>query len=299
MNNFFGDFAERKMDLTLFKKDIDELIAEFSEGESTTLGEMKRVWLSKKFSYIYEATPPSNLAFFMQSLYGHAIGYMSSTASLSNRLGGLYCLYCLHETQPFKPPFKIYLSLDELNKLKNLVVTAKEKGLKVVPSLVKKMLEKNMFLFGFVDINEGAVPETLNQLAELQNARIQVAYAKLFDNTWIQDFLNLDMGMEVDLNSLKKMSTEYADAKTLAIHEASKVVDVRNIEHIAQDDKLVGDAVEKITEEWEVQKEQFYQQTGLSRQHQEDHEQQREQPLLLLQNEENFDQELEQLLSET
>ena len=75
-------------------------------------------------------------------------------------------------------------------------------------------------------------------------------------------------------------------------------MDVRNIEHIAQDDKLVGDAVEKITEEWEVQKEQFYQQTGLSRQHQEDHEQQRE-PLLLLQNEENFDQELEQLLSET
>ena len=67
---------------------------------------------------------------------------------------------------------------DELNKLKNLVVTAKEKGLKVVPSLVKKMLEKNMFLFGFVDINEGAVTETLNQLTELQNARIQVAYAK-------------------------------------------------------------------------------------------------------------------------
>lgn len=67
---------------------------------------------------------------------------------------------------------------DELNKLKNLVVTTKEKGLKVVPSLVKKMLEKNMFLFGFVDINEGAVTETLNQLTELQNARIQVAYAK-------------------------------------------------------------------------------------------------------------------------
>lgn len=67
---------------------------------------------------------------------------------------------------------------DELNKLKNLVVTAKEKRLKVVPSLVKKMLEKNMFLFGFVDISEGAVTETLSQLTELQDARIQVAYAK-------------------------------------------------------------------------------------------------------------------------
>ncbi|XP_024017279.1 uncharacterized protein LOC21394443 [Morus notabilis] len=284
------------MDLTPFKKDIDELIADFSEAEALTLAEMKRVWLSKKFSYIYEATPSSNLAFFMQSLFGHAIGYMNSRASLSCRLGGLYCLYCLHETQPFKPPFKIYLSLEELKKLKSHVVTARENGLKVVPALVKKMLDKNMFLFGFVDINEGAVAETLNQLTELQNARIQVLYAKLFDDTRIQDFLHMDMGMEIDLNLLKNLSTEYSDAKKLAIHEARQVVDVRNIEHIAQDDKLVGDAVEKITEEWNVQKGQFYEQTGLMRQHQEDNGQQQEQPLLL-QNDDNFDQELEQLLS--
>jgi snRNA-activating protein complex subunit 1 len=38
------------------------------------LADMKRVWLSKKFSYIYEASPSSNLAFFMQSLYSHSIG---------------------------------------------------------------------------------------------------------------------------------------------------------------------------------------------------------------------------------
>lgn len=45
------------------------------------------------------------------SLYA---GYMNSGASLSCRLGGLYCLYCLHGTQPFKPPFKIYLSLGKV-----------------------------------------------------------------------------------------------------------------------------------------------------------------------------------------
>lgn len=43
-------------------------------------------------------------------MYSYA-GYMIGNASLSHRLGGLYCLYCLYETQPFKPPFKIYLSL--------------------------------------------------------------------------------------------------------------------------------------------------------------------------------------------
>ncbi|KAG6712702.1 hypothetical protein I3842_05G115500 [Carya illinoinensis] len=154
---------------------------------------MKRVWISRKFSYIYEASPSTNLAFFMQSLYAHSIGYMIGNASLSHRLGGLYCLYCLYETQPFKPPFRIYLSIGELKKLTNLVVDAKGKGLKVVSPLIRRMLEKNMFLFGSVEINEGSVTETVNQLTELQNARIQAAYKKLLANTRMEHFLHMDL----------------------------------------------------------------------------------------------------------
>lgn len=66
----------------------------------------------------------------------------------------------------------------ELKKLKILVINAKEHGIKVVTVLVKRMLEKNMFLFGFVDLNEGSVSETVNQLTKLQDARVQVAYKK-------------------------------------------------------------------------------------------------------------------------
>ncbi|TYH15088.1 hypothetical protein ES288_A05G016100v1 [Gossypium darwinii] len=120
------------MDLCLFKQDIDDLIHEFVESESSTLNDMKRIWLSMKFSYIYEASPSTNLAFFMQSLYAHTISHMVNVDSLTCRLGGLYCLYCLYETQPFKPPFKIYLSLREMEKLKTLVAEAKEMGIKVV-----------------------------------------------------------------------------------------------------------------------------------------------------------------------
>jgi snRNA-activating protein complex subunit 1 len=65
-----------------------------------------------------------------------------------------------------------------LKKLKTLVINAKEHGIKGVPALVKRMLEKNMFLFGFVDLHEGSVSETGNQLTELQDARVQVAYKK-------------------------------------------------------------------------------------------------------------------------
>ncbi|OMO81223.1 Small nuclear RNA activating complex (SNAPc), subunit SNAP43 [Corchorus capsularis] len=252
------------MDLSAFKQDIDELVEEFVQSESTTLNDMKRIWLSRKFSYIYDASPATNLAFFMQSLYSHAIGYMVNVDSLYCRLGGLYCLYCLYETQPFKPPFKIYLSLGELKKIKNLVAEAKEMGIRVVPTLVKRMLEKNMFLFGFVDLNEGSVSETINNLTALQDMRIKVAYEKLFADTEIEQYLQMDLGTEVDLDELKKMSTEYAAAKKKAIEEAGGEVDVQNIKHISENKESLGEILEKIDENWKNQRKTFYQQTGLN-----------------------------------
>ncbi|XP_043719627.1 uncharacterized protein LOC122667426 isoform X1 [Telopea speciosissima] len=253
------------MDLTPFKLDIDELINDFSESNSTTLDDMKKIWLSRKFSYIFEAKPTANLGFFMQSLYAHSIGHMVSEDSLSRRLGGLYCLYCLYETQPFKPPFKIYLSLGQLKKLKSLVVDVKKESLKVVPALVKRMLEKNMFLFGFVDINEASATDRVNEINKLQDARMRIAYKKLFANTRIDHFLHMDLGMELNLKVLNKMSTEYSRAKELAINEeAGKLLDIQNIKHIVENNKLIGDVVNKIAKDWNVQKEMFYQQTGLN-----------------------------------
>ncbi|GAU11876.1 hypothetical protein TSUD_194990 [Trifolium subterraneum] len=251
------------MSIQYSKKDIDDLIAQFTQNESKTLADMKRVWISMKFSYIYDTCPSTNLAFFMQSLYAHCIGYMVSTNSLSHRLGGLYCLYCIYETQPFKPPFKVYISLGELENLRILVVDAKANDIRVVPILVKRMLERNMFLFGVVDLMESSVTETVNQLEQLQNARIQLAYKKLFDNMPIENYVHMDLGMEVDLNLLKKMSAEYAEAKNVAIKEASSILDVQNIKHISEDKELIGDVVEKIADDWQVQEQTFYKQTGL------------------------------------
>ncbi|XP_059448611.1 uncharacterized protein LOC132179840 isoform X2 [Corylus avellana] len=285
------------MNLSPFKLDIDDLIHEFAEGESTALADMKRVWLSRKFSYIYEATPSCNLAFFMQSLYSHSIGYMISNASLSHRLGGLFCLYCLYETQPFKPPFKIYLSLGELRKLTELLVDAKEKGVKVVSAVVKRMLDKNMFLFGCLEINEGSATETVNQLTELQNARIQVLYNKLFANSRIEHFLHMDLGREVDLNVVQEKSTEYAEAKKLAIEEASKVVDVQDIKHISKDKKLIGDEMAKIIDDWNVQRDVFNQQRGSSQLPPEEQQQHQDDEEFDLEDDEDFDQNLERLLS--
>ncbi|XAR68778.1 hypothetical protein NMG60_11000143 [Bertholletia excelsa] len=254
------------MDLKPFKLDIDELINEFVENKFTTLADMKRVWLSRKFSFIFEAGPSTNLAFFMQSLYAHSIGYMVSTTTLSHRLGGLYCLYCLYEVQRFKPPFKIYLSLGDLKRLRDLIIDAKEKGIKVVPALAKRMLERNLFLFGSVDINESSVKERVNELTDIQNTRVQVAYKKLFSDTRIEQFIKMDLGKELEVDTLKKMSKDYAVAKELAIRDASEVLAVQNIKHIAESKGLFGEEVEKTAQDWNTQKTLFYEQTGLDQQ---------------------------------
>lgn len=43
--------------------------------------------------------------------------------------------------------------------------------------LVKRLLERNAFLFGSFDLMEFCVTETVKEL-QLQNARIQIAYEK-------------------------------------------------------------------------------------------------------------------------
>lgn len=84
-------------------------------------------------------------------------------------------------------------------------------------------------------------------------------------------------------------------------------MDVQDIKHISEDKKLIGDEMEKIVDDWNVQRDIFNQQRGFSPQPPEEQQQ-----LLLLQQEEqqqhqddedfdqedeDFDQELERLLS--
>ena len=52
----------------------------------------------------------------------------------------------------------------------------------MVSALVKHMLQRNMFLFGFVDITDGSATEMVNEVSDIQNARVQVAYKKYIAN---------------------------------------------------------------------------------------------------------------------
>ncbi len=77
---------------------------------------------------------------------------------------------------------------------------------------------------------------------------------------------------------------------------------VEDLKPISKDNEMIGDTLEKIADDWNNQKDIFYRQTGFSQRPPGE-----QQPLLLLQQEEeqqqpqddeDFDQELQQLLSE-
>ncbi|XP_039850936.1 uncharacterized protein LOC120709378 isoform X2 [Panicum virgatum] len=156
----------------------------------------------------------------MQSLFLHCI------VLYTEDLPGLYCL---SECQPYKPQFKVYLSLEECRQLKGFVVMAKQNGLHLAPALVKRMCNKGMFLFGYMN--------SLGDDSEKQ-------------------------GAEFELDSIKKLSKEYAEAKELAFAEAGQTVNIEDAKHILQSDKLLGDKIDdEAVKEWDAQKE-FYERTG-------------------------------------
>ncbi|XP_052118226.1 uncharacterized protein LOC107489737 isoform X2 [Arachis duranensis] len=208
------------MNIDSFKRDVDELIAEFTQVTCVVLLLYHTDWVA-----------------FIASIVCMRLNHLNLLLSVSIYTG-------------------------EIKKLRTLMVDAKTNDIKVVPSLVKRMLDRNILLFGAVDLMADSVTETVNQLQQLQDARVKHAYEKLFHSTPIDRYVHMDLGMEVDLGKLQKMSSEYAVAKNVAIAEASNILDVTDIKHLSEDKELIGDVVKKIADDWNDQKETFYKQTG-------------------------------------
>lgn len=67
---------------------------------------------------------------------------------------------------------------EELGKFRDLIVEAKDKGVEIATVVAKQMLDKNVFIFGAVDVNEVSATEKRYHLTEIQNACIRLAYGK-------------------------------------------------------------------------------------------------------------------------
>jgi snRNA-activating protein complex subunit 1 len=60
-----------------------------------------------------------------------------------------------------------------LSKLRNLVAEAKTFNIQMVPDLVKRILERNMFLFGFVDTLGGTARSSDDNITRQLNRQLE------------------------------------------------------------------------------------------------------------------------------
>ncbi|XP_062202069.1 uncharacterized protein LOC133904611 [Phragmites australis] len=111
----------------------------------------------------------------------------------------------------------------------------------------------------------GYDPDEPEEVNALEFRQVRAACYRLFANTQVESYMHMDLGAESELDSIKKLSKEYAEAKELAFAEASQPIDVVDAEHVLQNDKLLGNRVDEVVKEWDAQKEVFYERTGLSR----------------------------------
>lgn len=79
--------------------------------------------------------------------------------------------------------FLLFPLSGELRRLRDLVVDAKQYSIGVLSALVKRMLDRNMFLFGSVDISEGSITERVNEITKLQNMGIRIAHERCLANS--------------------------------------------------------------------------------------------------------------------
>ena len=70
------------------------------------------------------------------------------------------------------------ITTEESKKLKDFVVEAKQNGVALVPALVKRMLDRGMFLFGFINLLGDHGAKQVDELTAFQNKRVKFACDK-------------------------------------------------------------------------------------------------------------------------
>ncbi|XP_078437155.1 small nuclear RNA activating complex (SNAPc), subunit SNAP43 protein isoform X2 [Wolffia australiana] len=217
-----------RVDVTAFEKDIEELLDEFELCGSLLFSAFKKVWLSRKFSYVFEGRPAMhNSGVFMQCLYSHCIGGLQEPCQ---RVG-----HCPEDLEDCTASI-----------------------------LSMRMMERQSFLFGSVDaVHSDSLKQRVDEVKKLQNRLLETAYDKLLACSQIEDYLRMNLGQELELNQVKRMSSDYLNAKQLAMAEASKTVKLGEARIIAERGDEVGAKMEELVEEWDAAREEFLRTTGL------------------------------------
>lgn len=247
------------MDLSAASRDIHELVEAFAQQEGMWLWQMKELWKGRGFSFIHEACPKDTTqAFFMQSLYSSALGHVKSVEkTLSWKLGGLYVLYCLYETQYVEPFYLIYLSLEDLEKLHGLVKELRQIEHAEALKVVRTMLRKETFLFGCVSVDQKSIADACEKLANQAAARLTHARFRLLANVPLQEHVYGSLNQDLSLDSVLSLVQDYAATKKQVF------TGLGVLEEDTAGASSFGDELKEVADNWEVQKKDLLSINGL------------------------------------
>lgn len=247
------------MDISAFSSDIDELVEAFTEIRGVELSQIKELWKSRSFTFIHEAKPNHvDPAFFMQALYSCALGFLEGDMPWLKKLGGLYVLYILYETQLFTPPFKIYLSTDDLENIYSLVKEAKAKGPLTALRVVNKMIMKDSFLYGSVTTNQKKMREAIDTLSSKAAERVQLARKRLFASSAAKQHFEGNLVKELGLDELVMLNEEYTMVKQRMYTGAAQGTE----DSFRDLGPVLGSELKKDANSWMERRKRFYQKEG-------------------------------------
>eukprot|EP00250_Pteridium_aquilinum_P035746 c9885_g1_i1 orf=174-1139(+) len=246
------------MDIAAFTSDVDELVEAFVQIGGLELSQMKELWRSRCFTFIHEAKPTQvNAAFFMQALYSSALDFLEGNLPWSKKLGGLYVLYILYETQLSIPPFKIYLSTDNLENIYSLVKQAKANGPLTALRVVNRMMVRDFFLYGSVSISGKKMRDTFRELSSKATEHLQHARKRLFENSSAKQHFEGNLIKDLGLDGLALLNQEYAMVKQRVYKgAASTEEDFDNL------GSILGDELKKDVNSWMDDRKRFFGKQG-------------------------------------
>uniref|UniRef100_A0A8C1ATP8 Small nuclear RNA activating complex, polypeptide 1a n=1 Tax=Cyprinus carpio carpio TaxID=630221 RepID=A0A8C1ATP8_CYPCA len=131
-----------------FKSDCEELLGRFQQTESVRYEEFSAIWREMDFSSVFFGTQSDHEnRSFTRLTFTIAYRYILPPYSFQIRVGGLYMIYGLYNTQSIWPKEKIRIALKDWYDVQKLIADAKSCQHLDVFYIFKRLLSSKAFCF--------------------------------------------------------------------------------------------------------------------------------------------------------
>eukprot|EP01098_Paradermamoeba_levis_P004669 TRINITY_DN1988_c0_g1_i6.p1 TRINITY_DN1988_c0_g1~~TRINITY_DN1988_c0_g1_i6.p1 ORF type:complete len:255 (-),score=74.81 TRINITY_DN1988_c0_g1_i6:425-1123(-) len=138
---------------------------------SHTFQDFKQLWKQRKFSLIHQAKYPElEEREFVSTLFTSTLSFLTSSHTLQLKLGVMYCLYLLYETQLVEPKVNIKVSMYLWLEFLKLYENIKQNLILDAYQIFRKMKREKFFCFTcFIRLVPQSSPGNLSTLEEIKS----------------------------------------------------------------------------------------------------------------------------------